>query len=424
MLMLISSLGRAGVVGQYSTSSAVNDIILRSGNKLILQSGTGAAGVVIDTANNVFIGASTNSSDDGNVNIAIPDSTFYVRGPRTIGSTTNISFRGGLEGNANGKVRIWLSSDAAHSSYIESHHTGSGFTTLSFGTSGGNALPTERMIIKNIGNVGIGKNPSWKLDVDGNVFAGNNSFLLSSYNGIGGSQYFGKEYLGGIIAGMEIENTTFNSAGNQWLQKLHFHTHVFGGGYGRRMTIHEVGNVSMVSSLSLGGALTLPADTVAIYSGGNRNYFINNGPTIYWGYGDPIHQFRNPSNNNVFTIASNGTLSFQNYTWHQCLNGNARFYFAPNSTTYIRGHASGGGSPIEFRNASDTPIAWFNGDGELTCMFETQSQTDSDHIIIRGNTGLSARGRYKMLIGHNSFTGFHRCYYEDDELFNNDMVKK
>jgi hypothetical protein len=52
--------------------------------------------------------------------------------------------------------------------------------------------------------------------------------LLSSYNAIGGSQYFGKEYLGGILAGMEIENTTFNGAGNQWSQKLHFHTHTYG----------------------------------------------------------------------------------------------------------------------------------------------------------------------------------------------------
>jgi hypothetical protein len=57
-------------------------------------------------------------------------------------------------------------------------------------------------------------------------------------------------------------------------------------------------------------------------------------------------------------------------------------------------------------------------------MFETQTTTDSDHIIIRGNTGLLARGRYRMLIGHNSFTGFHRCYYEDDEVFNNDMSKE
>jgi hypothetical protein len=142
------------------------------------------------------------------------------------------------------------------------------------------------------------------------------------------------------------------------------------------------------------------------------------------GYGYPIHQFRNPSNNNVFSIASNGALSFANNVWHRCINGNERFYFGVNSTTYIKGQASGGGRPIEFRNSSDAAIAWFNGDGEFTCMFETQSTTDSDHIIIRGNTGLSARNRYTLLIGHNTFTGFHRCYYEDDEIFNNNMLKE
>jgi hypothetical protein len=135
--------------------------------------------MVIDTDNNVFIGASTNSSDDGNVNIAIPDSTFYVRGPRTIGSTTNISFRGGLEGNANGKVRIWMSSDAAHSSYIESHHTGNGFTNLSFGTSGGNALPTERLRIDNNGNVGIGNTaPIAPLTIGNSALANNDGFIV------------------------------------------------------------------------------------------------------------------------------------------------------------------------------------------------------------------------------------------------------
>jgi len=122
----------------------------------------------IDNSGNIYIGSSTNSSDDGNVNIAIPDSTFYVRGPRTIGSTTNICFRGGLEGNSNGKVRIWMSSDAAHSSYIENEHTGNGFTNLIFGTSGGNTLPTEKMRIDNNGNIGINNTgPLYKLDVNG-----------------------------------------------------------------------------------------------------------------------------------------------------------------------------------------------------------------------------------------------------------------
>jgi hypothetical protein len=190
-----SNLARAGVAGEYSSSAAINDIVLRSGNKLILQSGTGAAAMVIDTANNVYIGASTNSSDDGNINITTPDSTFYVRGPRTAATTTNISFRGGLEGNSNGKVRIWMSSDAAHSSFIESHHTGNGNTQLTFGTANGNVLPTERMRIANNGNVGIGNTaPTGPLCVGDSRIGGSNGFIvIGKNNGSWGarSQYIG-----------------------------------------------------------------------------------------------------------------------------------------------------------------------------------------------------------------------------------------
>jgi hypothetical protein len=129
-------------------------------------SGTRTERMLIAGDGSVLIGSSTNSSDDGNVNITTPDSTFYVRGARTAGATTNISFRGGLEGQSGGKVRIWMSSDAAHSSYIESHHTGSGNTQLIFGTANGNATPAERMRIANDGSVGIGNtNPQRPLCV-------------------------------------------------------------------------------------------------------------------------------------------------------------------------------------------------------------------------------------------------------------------
>ena len=112
----------------------------------------------ISSSGNVIIGSTTNSSDDNNPTITFPDSTFYVRGSRTAGSTTNITFRGGLEGNNNGKVRILLASDASHASYIENEHITGGNTDLMFGTSSGNTLPVERMRIVNNGNVGIGTN--------------------------------------------------------------------------------------------------------------------------------------------------------------------------------------------------------------------------------------------------------------------------
>jgi hypothetical protein len=120
----------------------------------------------VTSAGNVIIGETRSSTFDDNTSFVFPDSTLYVRGPRTAGSTTNITFRGGLETNANGKVKLWLASDASHSSYIEHEHLGSGNTDLMFGTSSGNTLPVERMRIVNNGNVGIGtNNPTARLHV-------------------------------------------------------------------------------------------------------------------------------------------------------------------------------------------------------------------------------------------------------------------
>jgi hypothetical protein len=51
-----------------------------------------------------------------------------------------------------------LAGDSSHSSYIQSQHTGFGNTTLSFGTSSGNDLSTERMFIAENGTVYINNN--------------------------------------------------------------------------------------------------------------------------------------------------------------------------------------------------------------------------------------------------------------------------
>jgi hypothetical protein len=56
-------------------------------------------------------------------------------------------------------------------------------------------------------------------------------------------------------------------------------------------------------------------------------------------------------------------------------------------------------------------------------MFETQSTTNSDHVIVRGNTSLFRKDIFRILLGHETLTGFHRCY-TDDELYNEDEVDK
>jgi hypothetical protein len=57
-----SLLGRASAIGNYSTSAIVGDIVLKSTNRLILQSGNGSYGVIIDTLNNVQMAGSLSVS--------------------------------------------------------------------------------------------------------------------------------------------------------------------------------------------------------------------------------------------------------------------------------------------------------------------------------------------------------------------------
>jgi hypothetical protein len=131
--------------------------------------------------------------------------------------------------------------------------------------------PVNSLVILGTGNVGIGINPnaSYKLDVNGNVYAGNNSFLLSTHTETGARQFFGKQYSGEIIGGMEIENTTL---GGNWSQKLHFTTHYYGSSWGRRMTIAENGNVGIGTvtpssyNLQVIGTIGATGNITAFYS--------------------------------------------------------------------------------------------------------------------------------------------------------------
>jgi len=123
----------------------------------------------------------------------------------------------------------------------------------------------NRLVIDTTGNVGIGTaspDSLGKLHVNGNVYVGDGNYLMSGYNSTGVNQYFGKEYGGRILAGMEIENTTL---GGNYSQKLHLYTHRFGVSEGRRFTVDESGYVGI--------GTTTPYAPLTVYgSGGNINY--------------------------------------------------------------------------------------------------------------------------------------------------------
>jgi hypothetical protein len=417
-----SCLARAGAIGEYSQSSAVNDIIVRADNRILLQSGVNEAGLVINTNNNVAIGAViplTKLDVSGNL---------LVRAYGTSGSgTRGIFFR-------SDHITTNLQYNC---SILTFDHGGTGPTDgLSINGFGGVSFSTgantrqERMRIASNGFVGISNSaPIAPLTIGNSALANNDGFIvLEKCTSLGSTRQFRI----GLNANFDLALGDYggNNVAGTWSEALRI---AYGATSNRLIIDNNTTSINgdlFITSSRLVLRGTSPTlylrDTNErsgmIHMNSNVMYFLNgqsaDSETWVQQNGQDWCLQLNMNNNEA---KFGGAMIWCVNVWNNSSEGYNRIYFGGASNTYIRGY---GNTPIEFRNGADTPIAWFNYDGELTCMFETQSQTDSDHIIIRGNTGLLARGRYRMLIGHNSFTGFHRCYYEDDELFNNDMVKE
>ena len=87
-------------------------------------------------------------------------------------------------------------------------------------------------------------------------------------------------------------------------------------------------------------------------------------------------------------LANDGTLSFANDTWHTSIEGSQRVYYAPSSTTYLRGH---GTTPIIFKNGGNSDIANLNSSGYLTIQSGATINGDVlisstvGKLVIRGN---------------------------------------
>jgi hypothetical protein len=117
-----------------------------------------------------------------------------------------------------------------------------------------------------------------------------------------------------------------------------------------------------------------------------------------------------------------GNIRHQTDRWHTSSDGISRLWFGGNSTTFISGQGSG--TVIEFRSNRDTMRARLENNGQFGCHFLTIPSLNTDDVGVAANTGSNAFGFYYIHVIFNTFTGFHRCYYEDDEIFNNDMCKE
>ena len=163
-----NNLGVATTAGSFSGASAINDLVLRSLNKLILQSGGGnTPAITITTGNYVGIGTNNPSQilqvgDAARLRIANSASDYTLIGTKEVDDSNNTRIV--ISGNSraspyNGNIE-YIATSGAHAFY----------------TSAAN----QRMIILNNGNIGIGtNNPGTRLHIEhaSTVFNGSNGGL-------------------------------------------------------------------------------------------------------------------------------------------------------------------------------------------------------------------------------------------------------
>ena len=310
-----SNLGRAGLAGQYSTSSAINDIVLRSGNRLLLQSGVGAAGVVIDTANNVGIG------------------------------TINPSVRLDIIGNVkiqSSRVAIQSSGFAIDNNYMTTN-------TLTIGNSTGN----------------YGGGSGWNTNTAGLMFE--------------------------CIDHTEI---AVHDAGNSVHSFMWYYQNAFT--IGRNMG-WGAPNVNMPGSLNVSGYVYGAA---YVYSSGFLQG-AGGGGAFRILRPDSWVRLRDPGESTHLDFAA-GRL----YAHNQLdVQGVATF----NNQMYL----------------NSTIFAY----GSLLCRLSNISSTNTDYVCVSGNTAYQSLNDKFLYIANGTFTGFHRNYTNDElfdvenpEIFKNSFV--
>jgi len=170
-----SDINRVITAGTFSTGSEVNDTIIRSNNKLVLQCGAGAPGIVITPASN-SVGIGT-TNPGGRLHIHTVNST--------ISQNVNLQFTDTLTGTT-GSDGFIIGKGSDNTAYIYNNEE----TPMTFATNG-----AERMRITSIGNVLIGgtqTNTTYKLEVEGSInISSGNKYKINgvnlSFNDIEGS---------------------------------------------------------------------------------------------------------------------------------------------------------------------------------------------------------------------------------------------
>jgi hypothetical protein len=421
-----SSLGRAATAQAYSSSSLINDVVLRSANNLILQSGTTTSALIINTTNQaifrnaVGVGLTTIpagtifdaggifkiATGSGTERLTITSTGVQVNNTLNISSGLNsgglIRFGGFADDSSfdlaiiqnreyatnKGELLLFRGDNIEGTTGVDRIRLRSGaiaFDTYP-ATSTSSTAENIRMYIDGNGNVGINKtNPSQRLDVDGNI-------ICNGY--IQGSGPDGAFRIQRPDAWVRLRNSTETGHLDFAAGQLYSHS-----------TITSVGATNVNGNLSVGGTSYLR--NAYIYSG-------NEGSSIALYFGTPFtgsptgasksaiiaqaisswsrhnlcfcvntaadNSTNASTNDSALTITWDGWINLNRVTrfcantWNTCTTGNARIYYAANDATYYRGH---GPTPHVYRNGPDSTIAYFTIIGQLWLSSTVIQNSDS-----------------------------------------------
>ena len=338
-----SNLGRAGTGNTYSTSASTNDIVLRSANKLLLQSGVGGAALVIDTANNIGIGTAVPTTG-----IKL-DVRGNIESNGSIGTSSQFYFAGTLNSGLSRNIFLDLT-NAPFFAQNDIILRGSNKVHLQSGSS---TTIKPGITVDTANNVGIGNTaPTQKLDVGGNILC--SGFL----QGLGGGGAFrivrpdawvrlrdtaetthldfaaGQLYSHSTITSVGATNVQSNLTvgGNSNLRNTYIYSSNEGSSIGLYFATPFTGNPLQASKSAI------IALAMSSYSRHNLCFCLN---TV-------ADNTTNASTNDSYITLSwdgyiqfNKPLIFMVNTWNKDVGQNRRFYFSGDGITYYSGGQSG-----------------------------------------------------------------------------------
>jgi hypothetical protein len=301
-----NNLGIATTAGAFSSSSAVNDMVVRSLNRLILQSGGSAYAILVDTNNYVNINNRLIVNGIANFHNDSPLGIAYMQSSSLIIGGTNANYGGSFyaNGNCSGTNTAGLLMECADNTEIVVHDYNNRLSSLIYYVGGGNNKIT------------ISRDMGWgaihSVVMNGNVVSTGYIFAGVTTSGlrINGNDYGNTIYQDAATINGQPANIGFTLRNANTFNFYSLST-VSSVGYTNIMNMNTNG-IALNKDTTITGKLNFPntLDQYKINLWGTNNYGSGIAASTLQYSSQGNHSFYNSANNaNTFTITSMGNVS-------------------------------------------------------------------------------------------------------------------